>query len=493
MKYIIALDQGTTSSRALVIDEDQNIISTAQKEIKQIYPQPGYVEHDPMEIYSSQYGVLAESLAISGVAPSDISAIGVANQRETTILWDKRTGKTVYNAIVWQCRRTYPYCEQLKNRGLEPYIKEATGLVVDAYFSATKIMWILDNIPGVREKAEAGDILFGTVDTWLIWNLSGGRSHVTDSTNASRTMLYNINTLSWDEKLLKEMNIPRAMLPEVRNSGEVFATTSVLGSEIPISGVAGDQQAALFGQQCFSEGEAKATYGTGCFLLMNIGEKPILSKSGLLTTIASSLGGNVKYALEGSVFTAGAVIQWLRDELKMINEPDESEECALRVNDSAGIYIVPAFSGLGAPYWDMRARGTMFGLTRGVNRDHIVRAALESIAYQTKDVLDAMREDTDKDLKELCADGGASANNFLMQFQSDILKKHILCPETTEATALGAAYLAGLAVGVWKNTDEIKNRRRRMRTFSPYMNDDQRAKLLNGWEQAVKRSLNWEE
>jgi len=353
-------------------------------------------------------------------------------------------------------------------------------------------MWILDNIPGARERAEAGDILFGTVDTWLIWNLSGGRAHVTDSTNASRTMLYNINNLEWDEKLLKELNIPRAILPEVRSSSDICATANLLGRDIPISGIAGDQQAALFGQQCFSEGEAKNTYGTGCFLLMNTGEKPLISKSGLITTVASSIGGKTMYALEGSVFTAGAVVQWLRDELKMIGESAESEECALRVSDSAGVYIVPAFSGLGAPYWDMRARGTMFGLTRGVNRDHIVRAALESIAYQTKDVLDAMHEDTGIDLKELYADGGASANNYLMQFQSNILKKDVLCPETTEATALGAAYLAGLAAGVWKDTDDIKSRRRRMRTFSPYMNDEQRAKLIKGWEQAVKRSLNWE-
>ena len=493
MKYIIALDQGTTSSRAIVFDENQNIISSAQKEFTQIYPQPGYVEHDPMEIYSSQYSVLAEALAKSGAAPGDVAAIGVTNQRETTIMWDKRTGKPVCNAIVWQCRRTVSYCEELTQRGLAPYIKEATGLVPDAYFSATKIMWILDNVPGVREKADAGEILFGTVDTWLIWNLSGGRAHVTDCTNASRTMLFNINTLSWDDRLLAEMNIPRAILPEVISSGEICATLNIFGRDIPVAGIAGDQQAALFGQQCFSRGDTKNTYGTGCFLLMNTGGKPVISGSGLVTTVAIALGGTVTYALEGSVFTGGAVVQWLRDELKIINSAGESEQCALSVGDSAGVYIVPAFSGLGAPRWDMRARGALFGITRGANRNHIIRAALESIAYQTKDVLDAMQADTGVELRELKADGGASANDFLMQFQSDILNKDVLRSETTEATALGAAYLAGLATGVWKDTGELTGRRTMERRFTPGMSPGSRDTLLRGWTRAVERSLNWEE
>jgi len=493
MKYVVALDQGTTSSRAIVFDEQQNAIATVQKEFTQIYPRPGYVEHDPMEIYSSQYGVLAEALTKSGVAPGSVAAIGITNQRETTIMWDRHTGKPVCNAIVWQCRRTYPYCEQLRARGLEPYIKGATGLVIDAYFSATKIMWILDNIPGVRERAQAGDILFGTVDTWLIWNLSGGRAHVTDNTNASRTMLFNINTLSWDEKLLAEFDIPHYILPEVRSSGEVCATASVLGKDIPIAGIAGDQQAALFGQQCFHKGDAKNTYGTGCFLLMNTGDKPVMSSNGLLTTVAIGPGGAVRYALEGSVFTGGAVLQWLRDELKLIDTAAQSELCANRVDDCAGVYIVPAFSGLGAPYWDMRARGAMFGITRGANRDHIVRAALESIAYQTKDVLDAMQEDTGEKLKELNVDGGASANSFLMQFQADILGINVVCPGTTEATALGAAYLAGLATGVWKDTEELIERRRIKRWFSPNISEEQRVKLLCGWTRAVERCLLWED
>ena len=493
MKYVVALDQGTTSSRAIVFDEDQNIVSSVQKEFTQIYPQPGYVEHDPMEIYSTQSGVLIEALTKGGIPVGDVAAIGITNQRETAVMWDKHTGKPVYNAIVWQCRRTASICEDLIKRGLEPYIKEATGLVVDAYFSATKIMWILDNVPGVRERAEAGDLMFGTVDTWLVWNLSGRRAHITDCTNASRTMLYNINSMSWDERLLTDMKIPRAILPEVKSSSEVYATTNILGRDIPISGIAGDQQAALFGQQCFSSGDTKNTYGTGCFLLMNTGDKPVPSGSGLITTVAAGLSGTVKYALEGSVFTGGAVVQWLRDELKIIGSAAESEPCALSVSDSAGVYLVPAFSGLGAPRWDMRARGALFGLTRGANRDHIVRAALESIAYQTKDVLDAMQADTGIELRELNADGGASVNSFLMQFQADILDKDVLIPETTEATALGAAYLAGLAVGVWKSTDELKNRRRIVRKFSPNMTPEERETLLRGWSRAVDRSLRWEE
>jgi len=541
LKYIVALDQGTTSSRAIVFDENQNTVAQVQKEFTQIYPKPGYVEHDPMEIYTSQYEVFTEALKISGVAPGDIAAIGVANQRETTILWDRHTGKPVCNAIVWQCRRTYPYCEELKNRGLATYIKETTGLVIDAYFSATKIMWILDNIPGVRAKAETGDVIFGTVDTWLIWNLSEGRAHVTDCTNASRTMLYNINTLSWDEKLLSEMNIPRAILPEVISSAGVCATVKVMGREIPIAGVAGDQQAALFGQQCFLRGDAKNTYGTGCFLLMNTGDKPVISKSGLITTIAISLGAPsspgglsnpdapsgpgapsspgglsnpdapsgpggtrslyaphspyaaVAYALEGSVFTGGAVIQWLRDELKVINTAAESERCALSVSDSNGVYIVPAFSGLGAPHWDMQARGALFGVTSGTDSNHLVRAALESIAYQTKDVLDAMQADTGIELRELNTDGGASANDFLMQFQADILNKDVLRPETTEATALGAAYLAGLATGIWRDIDELRNRRKIEHRFTPDMNPQRRDALLSGWERAVRLCRQWKQ
>jgi len=489
MKYVVALDQGTTSSRAIVFDKYQNIVSLAQKEFTQIYPQPGYVEHDPMEIFASQYGVLAEALSKSGILPSEVAAIGITNQRETTILWDRYTGKPVYNAIVWQCRRTQPYCEELKRRGLEAYIKEATGLVIDAYFSATKIMWILDNVPGVRKRAEAGEIVFGTVDTWLIWNLSGGRVHTTDFTNASRTMLYNINTLKWDEKLLAEMNIPPDILPDVRSSSEVCAIANVLGRDMPISGIAGDQQAALFGQKCFFKSNAKNTYGTGCFLLMNTGDQPITSTKGLLTTIAAGTGGKVQYALEGSVFTAGAVIQWLRDELKMLNTAEQSEQCALSVKNTAGVYLVPAFSGLGAPWWDMRARGTMFGITRGANRNHIVRAALESIAYQTKDVLDAMQADTGVEFEELKADGGASANNFLMQFQADILNKNVICPDMAEATALGAAFLAGLATGVWKDIEEIRNHPTRERWFAPHMSNRQREELLGGWARAIERSL----
>jgi len=491
MKYVIALDQGTTSSRAIVFDELQNIVSLAQKEFTQIYPQPGYVEHDPMEIFASQYGVLAEALSKSGVLPADVSSIGITNQRETTILWDRYTGKPVHNAIVWQCRRTQPYCEELKRRGLEPYVREATGLVIDAYFSATKIMWILDNVPGVRKRAEAGEIVFGTVDTWLIWNLSGGRVHVTDHTNASRTMLYNINTCKWDEKLLAEMNIPSDILPEVTESSGICAIANILGRDIPISGIAGDQQAALFGQKCFEKGNAKNTYGTGCFLLMNTGEQPVISKKGLLTTIAASVDGKVRYALEGSVFSGGAVVQWLRDELKLINTAEESERYALSVKDNAGVYVVPAFAGLGAPWWDMLARGAIFGLTRGANRNHIVRAALESIAYQTKDVLDAMHEDTGVEFEELKADGGASANNFLMQFQADILNKNVICPDMPEATALGAAYLAGLATGVWKSVEDIKNTFTRERWFGPRMSFKQREALLAGWVKAVERSLNW--
>ena len=488
MKYLIALDQGTTSSRAIIFDEKLNTVSSAQREFKQIFPQPGYVEHDPEEIFSSQYEVMSEALEMSGIMAADVAAIGVTNQRETTIMWDKKTGKPVYNAIVWQCRRTAPYCEEITARGFDAYIKESTGLVIDAYFSATKIMWILDNVPGVRERAEAGDILFGTVDSWLIWRLTNGRAHVTDHTNASRTMLYNINTRTWDSHILNELNIPAAILPKIVNSSGACAVVEISGREIPISGIAGDQQAALFGQHCFSKGDVKNTYGTGCFLLMNTGDSIVKSDSGLIATVAAGQGEEIVYALEGSIFTAGSVIQWLRDELGLISSAAQSEQCALRAGDNAGVYVVPAFTGLGAPYWDMNARGSILGLTRGANSDHIIRAALEAIAYQTKDVLDAMQKDTGVVLKELKTDGGASENSFLMQFQSDILNIDVVRPETSEATALGAAYLAGLATGVWKNTDELKERRGSERRFTPSIDAVSREKLLRGWMNAVAKT-----
>ena len=490
MKYIAAIDQGTTSSRAIIYDSSQNITAISQKEYTQIYPQPGWVEHDPMEIYSTQKSALEEAIAKSPATPADIAAIGIANQRETTILWDKHTGKPVHNAIVWQCRRTAPYCEELKKKNLSQYIKNTTGLIPDAYFSATKIMWLLDNIPGIREKAEKGDILFGTVDTWLIWNLSNRQAHVTDYTNASRTMLFNINTLKWDDELLKELNIPYSILPKVVNSGGTCTTANIQGTQIPISGIAGDQQAALLGQQCTEKGDAKNTYGTGCFLLMNTGEEIIASNHGLITTIAATVNadGKPQYALEGSVFTAGAAIQWLRDELKLISSAEESEQCALSVNDTAGVCIVPAFTGLGAPHWDMTAKGLITGITRSTNRSHIVRAALESIAYQTKDVLDAMQADTGIELKELSADGGASANNFLMQFQADILNKPIKRPATTEATALGAAYLAGLSAGVWKDIKDLKTHNAPQKRFTPSMLPETRQTLLNNWQKAIRQT-----
>ena len=488
MKYVIALDQGTTSSRAIIFNENLDVVSAAQKEFKQIYPQPGYVEHDPEDIFSSQYEVMTQALAMSGLSVNDIAAIGVTNQRETTIMWDKNTGKPVYNAIVWQCRRTAKYCEEIEKRGLGEYIKESTGLIIDAYFSATKIMWILDNVAGVRQRAEAGEILFGTVDSWLIWRLTNGKAHVTDHTNASRTMLYNINTRSWDSNILNELNIPEAILPKIVNSSGLCAAADLLGREVPISGIAGDQQAALFGQHCFSKGDVKNTYGTGCFLLMNTGGTIVKSDSGLIATVAAGVGEEIVYALEGSVFTAGSVIQWLRDELGLINSAAQSEQCANKVDDNAGVYIVPAFTGLGAPYWDMDARGSVLGITRGANRDHIVRAALESIAYQTRDVLDAMQKDTEVRLSELKVDGGASENSFLMQFQSDILNIDVVKPETTEATALGAAYLAGLAAGVWRNVEELKQRRRAERRYIPIMKDAQRDNLLKGWIRAVAKT-----
>ena len=491
-KYIAALDQGTTSSRCIIFDKKQNVVGVSQKEYTQLYPQPGWVEHDPMEIYSSQYGVLMEVLAQSGIDPQEIAAIGITNQRETTILWDKNTGRPVYNAIVWQCRRTAGLCEALmKNEELTEYIKETTGLLIDAYFSATKIKWILDHVEGVREKAEKGDILFGTVDSWLIWKLTGGKVHVTDYTNASRTMLYNIKDLCWDERICRELDIPMNILPQVKNSSEVYGTMNIQGVQVPIAGIAGDQQAALFGQTCFAEGDAKNTYGTGCFLLMNTGERMVRSKNGLLTTIAVGLDGKAEYALEGSVFVGGAVIQWVRDQLRFVTEAGDTEYFAQKVPDNGGVYIVPAFTGLGAPHWDMYARGAVLGITRGTTREHIIRAALESIAYQSSDVLFAMEEDTGIRLENLRVDGGASANRFLMQFQSDIMGRTVLRPAIAETTALGAAFLAGLAVGVWKDKEEIRATWVAKNRYEPQMEEETRRKLLRKWNKAVEKSRDW--
>lgn len=495
-KYVMALDQGTTSSRAIIFNHEGEIIQVAQKEFTQYYPKPGWVEHDPMEIWGTQSGVLREVLETAGIRPDEIAAIGITNQRETTVVWDKNTGKPIYNAIVWQCRRTANICDELKAKGLEDYIRENTGLVIDAYFSGTKIKWILDNVEGAREKAEKGELLFGNMDTWLIWNLTRGKVHVTDYSNASRTMIYNIKELKWDEKMLEELGIPAAMLPEVRPSSEIYGVTdpqTLGGAKIPISGIAGDQQAALFGQACFEPGMAKNTYGTGCFMLMNTGEEAVTSKNGLLTTIAWGVDGMVEYALEGSIFVAGAVIQWLRDELHLITHAKDSEYFASQEKDNNGVYLVPAFVGLGAPYWDMYARGTIVGLTRGANKNHIIRAALESIAYQTRDVLEAMQEDSGIDLQDLRVDGGAVANNFLMQFQSDILGVPVHRPEIIETTALGAAYLAGLAVGFWSDKEEITKRWSVDRVFETEMEDEEREKLYKGWKKAVERSHKWEE
>ncbi len=485
-KYILALDEGTTSARAILFDRNSNAVSAAQREFTQIYPEPGYVEHDPMEIFSSQYSAIAEAVTQIGADASQIAAVGVTNQRETVIVWDRHTGEPVCNAVVWQCRRTAEMCERLKAEGLEDYIRSVTGLRIDAYFSATKIKWILDNIPGARRKAENGGLLFGTVDTWLIWKLSGGKIHITDRTNASRTMLYDIHRLCWDETLLKRFGIPPQMLPEVRSSSEIYGYVNILGEEIPVCGIAGDQQAALFGQKCFNAGDIKNTYGTGCFLLMNTGDRAFESKNGLITTVAASAGDGVRYALEGSVFAGGAVVQWLRDELKLISSAAESEAAAESVSGSGGVYIVPAFAGLGAPYWDMYARGTVCGLTRGSGRNHIIRAALESIAYQTNDLLEAMRTDTGINICALKADGGAAANGFLMQFQADISGIKIVRPAGIEATALGAAFLAGLAVGFWKSTAELSAPPAGQTEFTPELSGDERQKLLNGWKKAVK-------
>ncbi|TWH78125.1 glycerol kinase GlpK [Sedimentibacter saalensis] len=490
-KYVLALDQGTTSSRAILFDRNGNIVKISQKEFRQIYPNPGWIEHNPLEIWETQLNAAREVL--NGINKEEVACIGITNQRETTVLWDKNTGQPVYNAIVWQSRQTSEICDQLKKSGMEPYIKENTGLVVDAYFSGTKIKWILDNVTGVRERAEKGEILFGTIDTWLVWKLTGGKAHITDYSNASRTMIYNIRELNWDEKILHELNIPANVLPEVRQSSEIYENTvkDIFGVEIPISGIAGDQQSALFGQLCFQEGMMKNTYGTGCFMLMNTGEKIVKSNKGLITTIAWGVDNKVEYALEGSIFVAGAAIQWLRDELKIIHDAADSEYFARKVDDSNGVYVVPAFTGLGAPHWDMYARGAIVGLTRGTNRNHIIRATLESIAYQTKDVIEAMIEDSGINLTALKVDGGATANNFLMQFQSDILDVNIERPEVTETTALGAAYLAGLAVGFWKSKGEISQYWSINRKFKPEMDEEKRNALYEGWKKAVGRSKDW--
>lgn len=493
-KYIMALDQGTTSSRAILFNNDGEIVDIAQKEFTQIYPKGGWVEHNPIEIWDTQFEVAKEVLKKANITANEVAAIGITNQRETTVIWDKVTGKPVYNAIVWQCRRTAPICDSLKEGNLKEYIPQNTGLVIDAYFSGTKVKWILDNIIGVRQRAEKGELLFGTIDTWLIWNLTKGKVHVTDYSNASRTMLYNIKELEWDKKILEKLDIPESMLPEVRPSSEVYGYTdkSIFdGTVIPIAGAAGDQQAALFGQTCFKQGMAKNTYGTGCFLLMNTGENRILSNNGLLTTIAWGIDGKVEYALEGSVFMGGASVQWLRDEMKLIDSASDSEYYASKVIDSNGVYLVPAFVGLGTPYWDMYARGTIVGLTRGSNKNHIIRATLESIAYQTRDVLEAMQEDSGINLKSLKVDGGAVANNFLMQFQADILGVKVDRPEITETTALGAAYLAGLAVGFFNSRDEISNKWKTDKVFDYNMEDKAREKLYSGWKRAVSRAGNW--
>ena len=490
-KYILALDQGTTSSRAILFDRDQNMISVCQKEFTQIYPQEGWVEHDPMEIWSSQYGVMMEAVAQSGASAEEIAGIGITNQRETTVLWDRNTGKPIYNAIVWQCRRTADIVDGLLKEGLGEHIKNVTGLVPDAYFSGSKIKWILDRVDGARERARRGEILFGTVDTWLLWKLTGGKVHVTDYTNASRTMLFDIHRLDWDDTLLKALDIPRAMLPEVRYCSEIYGYTDFQGCKVPIAGIAGDQQAALFGQACFKPGDAKNTYGTGCFLLMNTGDKPFMSKNGLITTIGIGLDGKVEYALEGSVFVGGAVIQWLRDEMRFFAESRDAEYYAQKVKDNGGVYLVPAFTGLGAPYWDMYARGSIIGITRGTKREHIIRAAQESIAYQVADLVLAMEADTGLPLKGLRADGGASRDGFLMQFQADILQKQVYRPKIRETTALGAAYLAGLATGVWNDRDEIKGSWICDNTFEPEMAENESERLMDNWHKAVGRSRGW--
>ena len=493
-KYVMALDQGTTSSRCILFNQGGLIESVAQKEFTQIYPKAGWVEHNAMEIWDTQLQVAREAMAKIGADASDIAAIGITNQRETTVVWNKNTGKPVYNAIVWQCRRTAGTCDELKAEGFDKAIREKTGLIVDAYFSGTKVKWILDNVPGAREEAEDGNLLFGNIDSWLIWNLTKGKVHVTDYSNASRTMLFNIHELKWDKDILTRLNVPENMLPKPMPSSCLYGYTDseLFGGEIAIGGAAGDQQAALFGQACYKPGTAKNTYGTGCFMLMNTGEKAVESKSGLLTTIAWGIDGKVEYALEGSIFIAGAAIQWLRDELKIIGKASDTEEIASSVPDTNGVYMVPAFVGLGAPYWDQYARGTIVGLTRGAKRAHLIRATLESLAYQTNDVLKAMEEDSGIKLEALKVDGGACANNFLMQFQSDVLGVQVDRPQVIETTALGAAYLAGLAVGYWKDKDEVVKNWAISRSFTPELAEERRKELLDGWHRAVDRSLGWE-
>ncbi|MCX8677806.1 MULTISPECIES: glycerol kinase GlpK [Apibacter] len=492
-KFILALDQGTTSSRAILFNHGGEIVSVAQKDYTQYFPKPGLVEHHPEEIWSSQMSVAAEAIAKKGISGLDIAAIGITNQRETTIVWDRETSETIYNAIVWQDRRTSKYCDELKEQGLTDMIREKTGLILDAYFSGTKLKWILDNVPGAREKAEQGKLCFGTVDTWLVWKLTRGKMHVTDVSNASRTLLFNIHTLEWDEDLLKLFNIPKSMLPEVKQSSEVYGETSttLFSTKIPISGIAGDQQAALFGQLCTNKGMAKNTYGTGCFLLMNTGEKPVLSKNNLLTTIAWKINGKTYYALEGSVFVGGAVVQWLRDGAKIVKTSADTENLAKTVPDNGGVYFVPALTGLGAPYWDPYARGGILGITRGTTDGHIARATLEGIAYQVYDLIKAMEADSGVHEIELRVDGGACANNLMMQFQSDIFGFNVIRPKTLETTALGAAYLAGLAVGYWKSIDELQAQRSVDRVFTPEMDKDKAEHYLKGWKRAVSRVLNW--
>lgn len=492
-KYVMALDAGTTSNRCILFNERGEVCSAAQKEFTQYFPKPGWVEHDANEIWSTQVGVAVEAMQKTGVVAGDIVAIGITNQRETTIVWNRRTGEPICPAIVWQCRRTSEYCDTLKKRGLVDWFREKTGLVIDAYFSGTKLKWILDHVDGARDMAENGELLFGTVETWLIWKLTRGKVHITDYSNASRTMLFNIRTLEWDREILDEFDIPASMLPEVKSSSQVYGMCdpALFGGEIPIGGAAGDQQAALFGQTCFSAGEAKNTYGTGCFLLMNTGEKPVFSQNGLVTTIAWGLDGKINYALEGSIFVAGAAIQWLRDEMKLVESSEDSEYMAQKVKDTNGCYVVPAFTGLGAPHWDQYARGTIVGITRGVNKNHVIRATLESVAYQVNDVLEAMKADSGIDLAGLKVDGGASANNFLMQVQADLIDAPVLRPRCVETTAMGAAYLAGLAVGYWKNKEEVIQNWAIDRVFEPGIDGEQRGKKIRGWNRAVKCSYGW--
>lgn len=487
-QYIIALDQGTTSSRAIIFDRDANVVGVSQREFTQHYPQPGWVEHDAMEIFATQSGTMVEALAQASISHAQVAAIGITNQRETVVVWDKETGRPIHNAVVWQCRRSAGICDQLKRDGLQDYIRDTTGLVIDPYFSGTKVKWILDNVEGSRERAQRGELLFGTIDTWLIWKFTGGKVHVTDYTNASRTMMFNIHTLEWDKRMLDVLGVPEQMLPQVRSSSEVYGQTK---SGIDVAGIAGDQQAALFGQMCVAPGQAKNTYGTGCFMLMNTGTEAVTSRHGLITTLACGPKGEVAYALEGAVFNGGSTVQWLRDELKMVNDAFDTEYFATKVKDTNGVYLVPAFTGLGAPYWDPYARGALFGLTRGVKVDHMIRAALESIAYQTCDVLEAMQQDAGQPLEALRVDGGAVANNFLMQFQADILGTRVERPKMRETTALGAAYLAGLAVGFWNSLDDLREKAVIEREFEPQLDAQEREKLYKGWKQAVSRTQGW--